>query len=592
MKNSVISRLKELLNSLHLHQKIMLSAGVLFFCSMLVILLYTCNSAAATLTQHTNEQLQNQLTMASSTVGNSLDDIMNLMITLSTTTDMEDYVTYYGTDEGKYLDSMNGTNEAMRVLLQANSIIDYAALIRLNDSGYLYCGEALVTRSARDVLLDNAEDATPFLDTRIRINLLTEYYKSPEINLFCNVYEKYSINGENPIAILVVGINTDHLSSYIAAQEIDINLHILTEDGMILCASDSELIGTEEPNFDQFMEESGTLELERQLISYQKSSETTLITCASLSRQQLVRDIQRTELVMAAVVVGSTLLAMTATAYLCKRYYEPMRDILFGMEQVTNGNLKTKLQPFQEQDFRQLSEGFNAMTGAISDLVETTLKNEKDLAESRLQALQNQIKPHFLYNTLECIHWQALAEGNQEISQLVMALSKYYRICLSKGQDIIPLSQELELTQNYLLIQNIRFDGLFSTEYSVDEHILEIPVPKITLQPLVENAIFHGIKPAKSGNHFIFIGAQLEGEDMILTVADNGIGMAQEQMDALNSTINMVVNDGSYGVKNVHQRIEMLYGKGYGLHYQSNLFGGVTVEVRLPRPEAPEPQEV
>ena len=204
------------------------------------------------------------------------------------------------------------------------------------------------------------------------------------------------------------------------------------------------------------------------------------------------------------------------------------------------------------------------------------------MTEIRLNALQSQINPHFLYNTLECIHWQALLEGNVEVSRIVMALSKYYRLCLSKGQDLVPLSQELEHTDSYVTIQNMRFDNIVQMEIRIDDGLLDRMLPKITLQPLVENAIYHGIKTEEDRKGHILITGQKVGEEVLLTVEDDGVGMTEEEIDRLNQTIDVLINDGSYGVKNVHQRLAIRYGKEYGLYYRKNPHGGITVEIRLP----------
>lgn len=165
---------------------------------------------------------------------------------------------------------------------------------------------------------------------------------------------------------------------------------------------------------------------------------------------------------------------------------------------------------------------------------------------------------------------------------MVLALSRYYRLCLSKGQDIVPLSQELEHTQSYVKIQNMRFDNILEVEYRIPEELMDMPLPKITLQPLVENAIYHGIKPVDDRKGHVVISGTRLADQVLLVVEDDGIGMTPEELDHLNTTIGILVNDGSYGVKNVHQRLSVRYGAGYGLHYASNDAGGVTVTVRLP----------
>jgi two-component system sensor histidine kinase YesM len=228
---------------------------------------------------------------------------------------------------------------------------------------------------------------------------------------------------------------------------------------------------------------------------------------------------------------------------------------------------------YNEQDFNFLSEGFNEMTSSIKSFIDVIHRQEQENIEIHLKALQSLIKPHFLYNALECIHWQALMEGAPEASKMIIALSRYYRLCLSNGEDVVSLTQELENTESYVVIQNMRFDNIVSVEWNIPEELRCLEIPKITLQPLVENAIYHGIKPVDDRKGHILISAQRGNGTLIITVKDDGIGMSQESVERLNSTIGQFINDGSYGVKNVHKRLELRYGTGYGLYYEKNEMG-------------------
>ena len=207
---------------------------------------------------------------------------------------------------------------------------------------------------------------------------------------------------------------------------------------------------------------------------------------------------------------------------------------------------------------------------------------QHQIEQIRFNSLQSQIQPHFLYNTLDCIHWQAVADGNQEISILVKALARYYRICLSKGHDVIPLKMEVEHVQNYLIIQNMRYDNIIGISIQVEENCKDAMIPKLTIQPLVENSIYHGIKIKEGKQGSISLSAVRKGETVQILIADTGTGMTKEQIAEMNQHLSEYDEGFGYGVRNVNKRIELLYGKEYGLHYVKNEFGGVTVEITLP----------
>lgn len=189
---------------------------------------------------------------------------------------------------------------------------------------------------------------------------------------------------------------------------------------------------------------------------------------------------------------------------------------------------------------------------------------------------------HFLYNTLECIHWQAIAEGNKEISTMVKALAKYYRICLSKGHDVITIREEVEHIRNYMIIQNMRYDNIIGSEIVVESQVEESLIPKLTLQPLVENSIYHGMKVKEGKTGTFYLTAYKNEDEVIIKVSDTGTGMSQEQIDEMNEQLSRYEDSFGYGVRNVNKRIELLFGEGYGLNYQKNDLGGVTVVIHLP----------
>lgn len=233
-------------------------------------------------------------------------------------------------------------------------------------------------------------------------------------------------------------------------------------------------------------------------------------------------------------------------------------------------------------DFQKVAYGFNFMMDKINELMLQVKREQQEMDQIRFNALQSQIKPHFLYNTLDCIHWQATADGNNEISILVKALAQYYRLCLSDGKDVIRLEQEIEHVRNYLIIQNMRYDNIIKSVIEIDETCKDVQIPKITLQPLVENSIYHGIKIKEGKKGELRITARRKANDVFIDVSDNGGGMTEEQIEKLNQSISDYDTDMGYGVKNVNRRIKILFGHEYGLFYRRNQHRGVTVTIRLP----------
>ncbi len=194
-----------------------------------------------------------------------------------------------------------------------------------------------------------------------------------------------------------------------------------------------------------------------------------------------------------------------------------------------------------------------------------------------MQALQAQINPHFLYNSLSIINWKAIEAGNDEISQVTLALSTYYRTSLNKGETMTIAANELRNIEAYLHIQLVMHDDSFQVEKQVEEKILSCSVPKLILQPLVENAIEHGLDVSEKEEKKLKISALLEGGDLVFFVEDNGAGMEEEQAESM-----LTYQSKGYGMRNVHDRIRLLYGEESGLKIYSKKGEGTRVEIRFP----------
>ena len=165
-------------------------------------------------------------------------------------------------------------------------------------------------------------------------------------------------------------------------------------------------------------------------------------------------------------------------------------------------------------------------------------------------------------------------------------------MCLSDGKDVIHLEQEVEHVKNYLIIQNMRYDNIINCKIEMEEDCRKLFIPKITLQPLIENSIYHGIKVKEGGKGEIKISVHRKNDDVFIIVADNGTGMSDDQISKMNDSISEYNEDLGYGIRNVNRRIEILFGKEYGLHYEKNEMGGVTVTIHLPALEGKEYREV
>ena len=252
------------------------------------------------------------------------------------------------------------------------------------------------------------------------------------------------------------------------------------------------------------------------------------------------------------------------------------------MHEVEKGNLQVELKTQDSDEIGMLYQAFNYMLRNMNALVKEQYENGKAIKSAELKALQAQINPHFLYNTLDLINWEAMDHNAPEIAEISRALARYYKISLNRGEDLISLNEELRHVETYVQIQNYRFDNRISLHIDVPEELRGLKIQKIVLQPLVENAILHGMLMLEKGERgTVTITGWKQSGDLFLTVKDEGVGMPASQLRNI-LTDKPVVDRHGYGIRNIHKRLQLQYGEKYGLHFDSTPGKGTTVTIRIP----------
>ena len=230
-----------------------------------------------------------------------------------------------------------------------------------------------------------------------------------------------------------------------------------------------------------------------------------------------------------------------------------------------------------------LVRSFRSMMDEINRLIHEVYENKIALKEFELKALTAQINPHFLYNSLSVINWMAIRSNQREISRVTLSLSMFYRTALSKGQDMVTVDNCIQNIKAYLDIQLVMHDNDFQVIWDIDPEVKGDIVPKLLLQPVVENALEHGLDMKEEGEKILKLFFVKDGEDVLLAVEDNGPGMEQEEADKL-----VTYKASGYGLKNVNDRMQLLYGMEYGIKVFSQINQGTRVEMRIPREKADE----
>ncbi|HAA25536.1 MAG TPA: sensor histidine kinase [Ruminiclostridium sp.] len=286
------------------------------------------------------------------------------------------------------------------------------------------------------------------------------------------------------------------------------------------------------------------------------------------------------------ISIFSLLFVIAASLFVSAKISEPIKKLEREMKKVESGNfnidIDIDIDAQSEDEVKRLSKAFNMMVKRIQNLMEQIISEQEAKRKSELKALQAQINPHFLYNTLDSIVWMNENKDYAGVTTMVVALSQFFRISISRGKELIPVSDEIEHIKSYLTIQKIRYKNKFTFNIDAQPEALGYKTLKLILQPIVENAIYHGVEQLYDEG-IINIRVSVEGETVLFQVIDNGYGIKPDILkNILNRKDGSKSDHGGVGLKNVNERIKLFFGELYGIEIFSTLDVGTTVNIRIP----------
>ena len=318
------------------------------------------------------------------------------------------------------------------------------------------------------------------------------------------------------------------------------------------------------------------------LYSISKSRETGWTVVGVSYIDELLKNSDETSRIYIISAVMILLAALVLAYVLSYGITKPIMLLGDSMKEVEIGHFDhAVLDVSGQNEIARLSSAFNMMITEIKHQMEQNVEEQRQKRNSELRALQAQINPHFLYNTLDSIIWMAEWGKTKEVVLMTSSLAKLLRQSISNQNELVRVEEEVAYTRSYLTIQKMRYKDKLDYDIQVSPEALGQKIPKLVLQPLVENAIYHGIK-YKEGKGVVQIEGQLEQKELILRISDDGIGMTEEQLAKIFEKRETDIRKNGVGVLNVHERIQLYYGKDYGLRLSSTLGEGTVVEVHNP----------
>lgn len=303
-----------------------------------------------------------------------------------------------------------------------------------------------------------------------------------------------------------------------------------------------------------------------------------------ISEKELHKDTNR--LIHLIIIFGIILFAIVIEISLIytSSIIKPINKLQQLMKEVENGNLEIHYSSKGSDEITQLGNSFNSMIIKIQNLIDKVYLEQKSKRKAELKALQSQIKPHFLYNTLDTIQWKAIEHGAYDAADMIMALSNLFRTSISKGNEIITIEEEIEHTKNYLYIQKIRYQETLDYTIDYDKSLTDFKILKLIIQPIVENSIYHGLKNRREKG-LIEITITKQDDSIIICVKDNGVGMTTQHLEKIRhhiKTSNKDYESTGYGLFNVYERIQLEFGSSYGIIIDSVYNIGTEVKLKIP----------
>ena len=410
----------------------------------------------------------------------------------------------------------------------------------------------------------------------------SRYIYSAAASIFETV--KYKTTGE-----IIINLDANKIESAYSNYKKDIKGYILVMDklGNIIFDSSKKFYGKKYPYFDKLKSGNEYITLDQKcMVNLNRVSNDDFIVAGVVPKEEMLKSINSIVntiyVILAICIIISFILVFMASSFFSRR----IRTITSAMKQVEKGNFKIRIESDNSADeIQQISHSFNRMCERLSSYIDKEYLSEIRYKDAELTALQNQISPHFLYNTLEAIRMEAIINQDNDVSDMIYSLAYLFRTNLKNQDKFIKLKDEIEYIKAYLDIHKIRFKDRLIVHFNISEETLNYCIPKLALQPIIENSIFHGGLNTSMDALRITVSTVLNNGIIEICIKDNGVGIDEEELEKLIKRLTEasdIKNNVSIGLKNVNDRIKVIFGEAYGIKIESDKLYFTKVIITLP----------
>ncbi|HEY5583526.1 MAG TPA: sensor histidine kinase [Ruminiclostridium sp.] len=452
--------------------------------------------------------------------------------------------------------------------------------------------------SIEDLKQENLIDFNQIEDNKIHWSSIYSqiYYQSDrqqKLKIFSGIRSFKDSFQPGIKGILTVDLGEDTLFEYIKSIKLGNNgkIFIIDKEGKIMTSSERGIISEkieesvlniikEKDNGYSYIQRDGL----KNVLIFNTSAKTGWKVVASIPLKEVLQ--QTGSIKTTAIMVGIIVIILSSLVsfFISSKITKPIREMTKLVKIVAKGNLDVKYESKTNDELKDLSDGFNNMTSNLKEMINKVYVEEIQLKQAQLENLNSKINPHFLYNTLDTIYWMLVIAKQDKTAKLVVALSNMLRYNISKSGDQVTIGEEIKQIDNYLYIQKTRFKDRLSVEYDIEEAVNDCYIMKLLIQPIVENAIKHGLEFQSKKGSIVIKGFQKE-DGIIIQIIDDGKGMTVQKVENVLSTEqdSTTLKKPGIGLNNVNERIKMFYGPEYGLLIESKVGEGTCINIYIPK---------
>lgn len=413
------------------------------------------------------------------------------------------------------------------------------------------------------------------------------FYNTPDHNFVSMIRLIRDIKTMDPLGILVINISDSAFVNLYAeiADKPDSEIVLLDENSHVIVSNNN----IEKFDMEELIFEAGKNEYFSRIININKKE--YLQSYINLNKydwkfisfmpfEEMIGESEAFSVITFLIIAINGIVLFIGSILISRTITTPIKKLIKSMRGIEKREFKMVDIKAGNDEIGKLKQDYNIMILEIQKLIQQTVEEQRIKRKAELNVLQAQVKPHFLYNTLDAMGYLALSGKSEELYESLEALGSYYRISLSKGQEVITINEEIDIVKSYLILQKLRYGEIFNVNYDIDERAYDYKIPKLVLQPLVENAIYHGIKP-KGEAGLIKICVKTENEQIILSVEDDGVGMSEEQLGSIKSDA-IDSNSTSFGLKGTIKRLQFFYGITNIYTIESKKRYGTKIDISIP----------